>query len=138
MKIALCYSMQFSEQAKKIKQMLEQIGHTAHVSVDTNEYIGKNEEEQEKIKLGYKYQTNILWDYFDVIANSNAILVLNFDKHEIANYIGGNTFLEMGIAYYLKKSIYLLNPIPHMPFYETEIIAMKPVILNGNISKIPL
>lgn len=136
MKIALCYSMQHSEKAQEIKQKLEQARHTAFVSVDTAEYIGKSEEEQEKIKLEWKYKTNILEDYLNVIANSDAILVLNYDKNNIENYIGGNSFLEMGIAYYLKKSIYLLNPIPHIPYYETEIIAMKPIIINNDLTQI--
>ena len=52
----------------------------------------------------------------------------NYDKHGIKNYIGGNAFLEMGFAHVLgiKKFIYL-NPIRKMPYYETEIVAMRPL-----------
>ncbi|PJC52196.1 MAG: hypothetical protein CO030_04160, partial [Candidatus Magasanikbacteria bacterium CG_4_9_14_0_2_um_filter_42_11] len=70
------------------------------------------------------------------IKKSDKVLILNYDKHDIPNYIGGNSFLEMGFAYILKKPIYLLNPIPKIPYYETEIIAMKPVILDGELKKI--
>jgi hypothetical protein len=36
----------------------------------------------------------------------------------------------------LNQRIYLLNPIPHMPYYETEIVAMRPTVINGDLSKI--
>ena len=75
-------------------------------------------------------------EFWRLMQGGDAILVANFDKHGIANYIGGNTFLEMGFAHVLDQKIYLLNSLPKMPYYETEIIAMKPVILNGDLSKI--
>jgi hypothetical protein len=58
------------------------------------------------------------------------------DKNGIKNYIGGNTFLEMGFAHVLNQKIFLLNPIPEIPFYKTEIEAMRPVVLNGDLAKI--
>jgi len=67
---------------------------------------------------------------------ADAVVVLNLDKHGIANYIGGNTFLEIGFAHVLNQKIFLLNPIPDIQFYKTEIEAMKPVILNGDLSLI--
>jgi predicted RNA-binding protein with PUA domain len=65
----------------------------------------------------------------------DAILILNLEKNGIKGYIGGNTFLEMGFAHVLNKKIFLLNPISEMG-YEDEIVAMKPVILNGDLDKI--
>jgi len=41
----------------------------------------------------------------------------------------------MSFAYILKKKIYLLNPIPDM-IYTDEIIAMHPIVLNGDLTKI--
>jgi predicted RNA-binding protein with PUA domain len=62
-------------------------------------------------------------------------LVVNEDLNGIKGYIGGNSFLEMGFAHVLNKKIFLLNPISEMG-YEDEIVAMKPVILNGDLDKI--
>lgn len=68
--------------------------------------------------------------------NSDAILVLNFDRtkngviHE--NYIGGATFLEMYDSYLLGHDIYLYNPIPS-GILRDEIDGMNPVILNGDL-----
>ena len=65
---------------------------------------------------------------------ADAVFVLNLDKNGIPNYIGGNTFLEIGFAYVLGQKIFLFNPIPDIPLYKTEIEAMKPIILNKDLS----
>ena len=70
------------------------------------------------------------------IKKSDAILVLNYDRKGIKNYIGGNTFLEIGFAHVLDKKIYLLNPIPDINFYKEEIEAIHPEILYGDVGKI--
>ncbi len=134
--ITLCYSMQFADEAEKVKEELEALGHQASVSKCNHQYLGKSDEEQEKLKLEQKYEHDAILEHGDLIQQSEAVLVLNYDKHGVANYIGGNVLLEMGLAYFLGKKIYLLNPIPKMPYYETEIIALKPIILDGDISRI--
>lgn len=44
--------------------------------------------------------------------------------------------MEIGFAHVLNQKIFLLNPIPDIRFYKTEIEAVKPVILHGDLSKI--
>lgn len=73
-----------------------------------------------------------MW-YFEKVNWSDAILVLNYDKNNIIGYIGGNTLMEIGVAFFLKKKIYLLNLIPEIS-YKEEIIGMKPIIINGDLS----
>ena len=128
--------MQFSEQASKIKNELEEKDHIVFISSFHEFYVGQSNEEIEKRKLKHKYENDAITEHWNHINNSDAILVLNYDKNNIQNYIGGNVFLEMGFAYVLKKQIYLLNPVPKMPFYETELIALKPVIINNDLNKI--
>ncbi|MDB4979040.1 MAG: Maf-like protein [Candidatus Peribacteria bacterium] len=67
---------------------------------------------------------------------ADAVLVLNYDRNGIANYIGGNALMEIGFAHVLDQKVFLLNPIPDIPFYKSEIEAVKPVILNGDLTKI--
>jgi len=43
--------------------------------------------------------------------------------------------MEIGFAHVLDQKIFLLNPIPEIPFYKTEIGAVKPVILNGDLGR---
>lgn len=99
-------------------------------------FIGKSDEEKEQIKIDQKLHQDAIRDCWRDIQTADAILVANYDKHGIKNYIGGNTLMEMGFAYVLNKQIFLLNPIPDIPYYRTEIEAMKPIILNGDLSKV--
>ena len=44
--------------------------------------------------------------------------------------------MEMTVAFYLNKPIYLLNALPDEPPYLEEIIGMNPIPLSGNLSSI--
>lgn len=68
-----------------------------------------------------------------IVAVNDAILVLNFEKHNKPNYIGGATFLEMFKAFELGKKIFLYNPIPEGMLTD-EILGFGPVVINGNLS----
>lgn len=128
--------MQYAEKVKEMEEFFRAQGHEAFGSSFNSEFIGLNDEEKEKLKLLKKYDNDAIREHWSIIEKCDRVLVLNLEKHGIPGYIGGNSFLEMGFAYILKKPIYLLNPIPKMPYYETEIIAMKPIILNGDLSKV--
>ncbi len=66
----------------------------------------------------------------------DAVLVANYEKYGISGYIGGNTLMELGFAHVLNQRIYLLNPIPEISYYKSEIEAVRPVILNNNLDLI--
>jgi hypothetical protein len=82
-----------------------------------------------------KINDDVINLYYKKIKEMDAILILNLEKNNIKGYIGGNTFLEMGFAHVLNKKIFLLNEIPEMG-YKDEIVAMKPVILEGDLNRI--
>ena len=44
--------------------------------------------------------------------------------------------MEIGFAHVLNQKVFMLNPIPEMTYCKSEIEAVKPVILNGALSKI--
>ena len=44
--------------------------------------------------------------------------------------------MEIGFAHVLNQKIFLLNKIPDILFYRTEIEAVKPIILNGDLNLI--
>ena len=136
MKIGVAGSMQFTEQMIDVCKQLEQLGHTTFMSKFKNNYVGKTDAEKEAQKLQDKYEHDAIREFWQPMQTADALVVVNLDKNGIANYIGGNSFLEMGFAHVLNIPIYLLNPIPKMPHYETEIIAMKPVVVNGDLEKI--
>ena len=82
-----------------------------------------------------KSKVDYIKRYFNLIKESDAIIVVNFDKNGIKNYIGGNVLMELGFAYVLEKPIFLFNPIPNMQ-YADEIMDVNPIILNGDLSKL--
>lgn len=125
--------MSFAQEMLVMRQQLRDQEHNVVIPHDAEAYAGRPE------KLGEKWQQKLHQDlirkYFDEIEKADAILVLNLTKNGVANYIGGNAFLEIGFAHILKKPVYLLNPIPDM-LYKDEIMAMNPVVLNGDITLI--
>jgi len=136
MKIGVAGSMQFNNEMIKTCEELEKLGHETFMSKFKDNYIGKTAEEIEKLKLRDKYDNDAIREFWEPMKDSDALLILNYDKHGIKNYIGGNAFLEMGFAHVLNQKIFLLNPIPDMPYYGTEIIAIKPIVINGDLGKI--
>jgi len=146
MKITICGSVAFHDEALSIKERLEKLGHEvglwpSQVKDETGELIPV--EDFYKIRQKATDDEKWVWDrkaeaileHFDKVAWSDAILVVNYDKNNVKGYIGGNTFMEMGLAFFLKKKIYLLNKVPELP-YKEEILSLKPVLLNGDLSKI--
>ena len=136
MKIAICASMAFTEKMLGIKSELENMGHECFVSGFAQDYVGKTEAEIEKLKLFHKYAKDAIREFWEKIKKSDAILVLNFDRKGVKNYIGGNTLMEIGFAHVLNKKVFLMNPVPDIEYYKTEIEAVQPVIINGDISLI--
>jgi hypothetical protein len=75
-------------------------------------------------------------DHYEKIDWCDAILAVNHDKRGITGYIGGNTLIEIGVAFYLHKPIYILNSVSSELSYKQEIMGMKPILLNGDVSLI--
>ena len=136
MKIGVAGSMQFTDKMIEVCAELQKLGHTTFMSGFKDRYAGKTPADIEKLKLEDKYQHDAIREFWQPMQDADALLVLNYDKAGIKNYIGGNAFLEMGFAHVLGQKIYLMNPIPDMPYYGTEIIAMRPIVINGDLKKI--
>ena len=84
----------------------------------------------------YKRKTFLMRDHFRKVENGDAIFVVNLKKHTVDGYIGGNTLMEMALAFHLKKPIFILNEVPSDFFLYEEIAGVNPVILNGNLNLI--
>lgn len=139
MKITICGSVMFCKEMVEARDKLNEMGQEGIIcSVMEDLALGKNPELMKKIEENHaqvKKDGGFIKWYYNSIVNSDAILVLNYDKDDIKNYIGGNTLMEMGFAHVHNKKIFLLNPVPEIS-YKDEILAMEPVILNGDFSKI--
>lgn len=136
MKIGIIGSMQYTEKMMEIRDKLTSLGHEAFTTKLAEPFIGKSDEEKEIIKIEQKQNKDAIREFWRQMQGIDAVLVVNLDKNGIKNYIGGNTLIEIGFAHVLNQKIFLLNPIPDIPFYKTEIEAVKPVIINGDLKKI--
>ena len=136
MKIIICGSMSSAAQMLDAEKELLQDNHEVVLPKHTKEYAEKVlAEETAHESTKNKIEHDLIRDYFEKIKNADAVLIVNVDKKGIHNYIGGNSFLEMGFAHILNKPIFILNQIPEM-IYTDEILAMQPVVLNGDLLKI--
>ena len=137
MRVAICGSMKFHEEMNAAKEALIVLGLDAVTPLQSDEETpieAKPNISDEEI-ITAKIEYDFIREHFRNIDESDAILVLNYEKNGIPGYIGGNTFLEMGHAFGLGKKIYLLYPVPEMDYF-TEMKAMQPAVLNGDLSKI--
>lgn len=111
---------------------MEALNHFVTIPANTDKYANNSIGVEDK---WVKIESDVIRNYFEEIKKTDAILVINKDKNNIKNYIGGNSLIEIAFAYVLHKKIFLLNPVPQINYFD-EIYAMNPIILNNNLSKI--
>ena len=136
MKLAICGSMatqelmnDMVEVGKKLETMDIDILLPA-VEETTSDYTGLTEEQVAERKSGYLHR------HFRKIEDSDGVMILNYNRKNIDGYIGANTLIEMAIAAYLNKKIYVLNSVNRDLASYDEVIGMKPTFLNGDWSKL--
>lgn len=128
--------MQYTEKMIEARDELIKSRHDAFVTNLADPFIGKTDEEKEAIKIHQKNNLDAIREFWRLMQGADAVLVMNFDKHGIKNYIGGNTLMEIGFAHVLNQKIFLYNPIPEIPYYKSEIEAVRPIVVNGDLSLI--
>lgn len=127
MKIAISGNLYMLPDILEIQEELEEKNHSV---VAIYEYVDQLTHSTEKKKEKDRKT------FFQKMKFCDALLVINKSlKAGKKNYISGSSFLEMGFAHALGKKIYLLQDIPEVSFRD-EILAMKPVLLHGNLNKI--
>ncbi|MFA7244116.1 MAG: hypothetical protein WC080_02415 [Patescibacteria group bacterium] len=137
MKITIAGSMVFAKDILRIKNDLEKTGHSVLTTDDIDHYVRDNSIKnnfEEELRLSKEY--DIIRSFFNKIAESDAMLIVNNEKKGISGYLGTNVIMEIGVAYFLKKKIFLLNPIDKNQPYTLEIAMINPLIINGDLSKI--
>src|SRR3989344_5078677 len=153
MKITICGSIGFYQEMEVMRDKLSLLGHEVKIpelALEVPEEMGGGK----KIYFGAYIEKNggldafpinhEIWnlkegairDHYQKIDWADAIVVVNHEKRGIEGYIGGNTLIEIGVSFYLKKPIYILHPVSSELSYKQEILGMKPIMLDGDISKI--
>ena len=153
MKITLCGSILFYKEMESIRDQLLKLGYKVKIpelALEVPEKFGGGK----KVYFGGYIEQNggidsfhpshEIWnlkecairDHYEKIDWADVILVVNHEKRGIKGYIGGNTLIEIGVAFYSKKPIYILNPVSSELSYKQEILGMKPLFLEGDLSLI--
>ena len=136
MKIVICGSMTFARKMIEAAEKLEKRGHQVFFPPLAPEFVdGRRTKDCGGEDVSAKKHIDALKLFFNEIKKAEAILVLNYKKKGIDNYVGGNSLIEMAFAHVLGKKIFLLNPIPQID-YTSEIIFMEPIVINGDLRKI--
>lgn len=130
--------MRFAVEMLEYQRRLELRGHICLLPHETEKWAAGEFHEEDRLTFMVKRRIayNLIRRYYEKIAESDAILVLNLTKNDIRHYIGANTFLEMGFAHVLGLRIYLLHQLPDNPFIRDEVEEMQPTILYGNLAHI--
>lgn len=117
------------------------------IMIDAKEYIESNSVHQVVLPELTRYQdirdvkgdddlftkikNRLTKDNFQNVEKCDCLLILNYSHREIKNYIGGNSFMEMVVAFFLKKPIYLLNDIPENMTFTEEIKSLYPIVVKS-------
>jgi hypothetical protein len=119
-----------------VQKELEEKGHSVEIpegvkrpELRSRTKVNSIEKAEDKIKY------NLIRDYYEKIKHHDVVLIVNPNKNSIPGYIGGNTLIEMAFAHVLNKKLFCLYSLPEMT-YSSELIAMEPIILDGNLGKI--
>ena len=131
--------MKFVKDMVKVKKQLDKLGHEARLPFGTNPHLkDKNFVDNLDKNLEYCLKNDVMRKNFQMVADSDAVLVINYKRNGLDGYIGISALLEMGVAHYLKKKIFLMQKPPHFhnARWAHEVAIMQPTVIYEDLSKI--
>lgn len=139
MKILIIGSMKFAKEMVKVKEELNKLGHTASIPFGTEPHLtDKNFVENLEDNLKFCIKNDVMRENFREVERNDAVLVLNKKRNEISGYIGVSALMEMAIAHFLGKKIFLFLPTPHFndARWAHEVAIMQPTVIKRDLKKI--
>jgi hypothetical protein len=140
--VTICSSANFYKQAVEVEHELQQLGFEVIIPATARKMKASGDYDVEKVKTwygnrdDYHKKTALMQGHFEEVAKGDICLVLNYEKHGQPNYIGGNVLMEMTLAFWLKKPIFILNEIPEASPFLEEIIGLGSIPLHGKLEGI--
>lgn len=132
MKILIITSKVFYNQIPAIEEVLKKAGHEIFMP---NCFDNSKAEFEAKVlgeEAHRKFKAKMFHQSEEIISKMDAVLVLNYDKNDMKNYIGGAVLLEMYDAFRMGKKIFLMNDVPEN-MLKDEIVGMSPIVISGNL-----
>jgi diphthamide synthase subunit DPH2 len=140
--ITICASASHYKNVLEIEKILKKMGFAVKIPSTANRMKRSGNFEVTFYKTWYKNKkdyakkTKFMQEHFGKVINSDAILVVNFEKNKIAGYIGGNVLMEMTLAFHYKKPIFIYNDITEDLGIKEEIFGLNPIFLKSNLNLI--
>ncbi len=140
--IVVCSSANFYKHVVALAAELETLGFVAVIPHNALQMQQSGDYDPDTYKTWYNdgkdfdKKAEFMRRHFDEVAAGDAVLVVNDEKHGVAGYIGPNVLLEMGIGFYLKKPIFVLNAFDKSMSNYEEVYGMGSIMLNGDLSAI--
>jgi len=139
MKIMILGSMTFAKEMLAIEQQLNELGLEAIAPFDAKEHAEDDALVDDFARnMEYCIRDDVIRKGFQQVADADAVLVLNYPKNGTEGYIGTSALMELGIAHWLGKKIFLLHniPAPEQCRWAHEVQIMQPIILEGDFTRI--
>jgi len=142
--IVICSSGSFYEHCNQIADELKQMGWNVVVPATAEMMKKAGDYDISKIKTWHENSADFhikrqkADKHFEEVVKGDAILIVNDDKPGKPKYIGPNTTMEWGLAYYLGKPVFILNGVGKGSNYYEEVHGMSTAVLDGDLSKIKL
>lgn len=137
-KIFLAASMNFYPKLLQIESDLKSRGFEVEIPISAKMMRDNNDYVVEHFKGNHTnaQKADFFRENIDNMEKCDSILVINEEKNGTAGYIGPSVIMEIGIAWYLRKKIYVLNEFSRGAAYKPEIEAFGAQIINTDLSKI--
>lgn len=142
--IVVCSSGSFYEHVNKIAEKLKKMGYRVVVPATADDMRLSGNYDISSVKTwhndpkDFHIKIHKARTHFDEVANGDAVLIVNDDKPGQPNYMGPNTTMEWGLAYYLGKPVFILNGVDKQHNAYEEVYSMSAAVLDGDLSKIKL
>ena len=137
-KIFLAASMNFYPKLLQIEAELLSRGFEIEIPVSAKMMRERNDFVVEHFKDSHSnaQKADFFRENINNMEECDSILVINEEKNGISGYIGTSVIMEIGIAWYLHKKIYVWNELPPDAAYKPEIDAFGAQVINRDLSNV--
>ena len=129
MKILIHASLDFKQAMIDAKKYIEENSHH-HIMLPELTRYQDIRDVQGDDETFTRIKNRLTKENFKNVEYCDVLFILNYSHRGIENYVGGNSFMEMVIAFFLKKPIYLLHEIPEDMTITEEIKSLYPTVVH--------
>lgn len=132
-------SMTFVHDMQVLQVKLEELGHKVCLPIGIEPHLTDPSYQDDLDRnIPELIKEDIMQRNFKQIEAQDGIVVINKMKNGVDGYMGTSMLMEMAIAYFLGKKIFILHTIPHYNNHRWahEVTIMQPVFINEDLKKI--